>query len=50
VHYDHNLYEKQKEEYKKGLRKSKPNGTIECRIKESEIPQHLQQRSKYSSN
>ena len=38
IHYDHNVYEKQKEEWKKGLRKSKPDGRVECRIKESEIP------------
>jgi hypothetical protein len=38
THYDHDLYEKQKEEREKGLRKSKPDGIIKCRIKESDIP------------
>jgi tetratricopeptide (TPR) repeat protein len=37
VHYDKDLYEKQKSEYQKGLRKSKPDGRIECRVKAEEL-------------
>jgi hypothetical protein len=37
VHYDNDLYEKQKSEYQKGLRKSKPEGRIECRVKAEEL-------------
>lgn len=37
VHYDKDLYEKQKLEYQKGLRKSKPDGRIECRVKAEEL-------------
>jgi hypothetical protein len=32
IHYDNELYTKQKAEYQKGLRKSKPDGRIECRV------------------
>ena len=39
--YDNDLYVKQKEECKKGLRKSKPDGMIEHRINKSDIPSHL---------
>jgi hypothetical protein len=33
IHYDNELYAKQKAEYQKGLRKSKPDGRIECRVR-----------------
>lgn len=41
VHYDKELYEKQKSEYQKGLRKSKPDGRIECRVKVKDLGFHL---------
>ncbi|MPZ07063.1 MAG: hypothetical protein GEU26_11725 [Nitrososphaeraceae archaeon] len=41
IHYDHDLYEKQKLEYNSGLRKSKPDGRIECRINKSDIPPQI---------
>lgn len=41
IHYDHNLYEKQKLEYQNGLRKTRPDGRIECRVKKSDIPSYV---------
>lgn len=38
IHYDDELYQKQKLEYQKGIRKSKPDGRIECRVREQDIP------------
>ena len=37
VHYDKDLYEKQKSEHQKGMRKSKPDGRIECRVKAEDL-------------
>ena len=37
VHYDKDLYEKQKSEHQKGIRKSKPDGRIECRVKAEDL-------------
>jgi hypothetical protein len=37
IHYDNELYTKQKAEYQKGLRKSKPDGRIECRVRAEDI-------------
>jgi hypothetical protein len=37
IHYDNELYAKQKAEYQKGLRKSKPDGRIECRVRAEDI-------------
>jgi hypothetical protein len=37
VHYDKALYEKQKLEYQTGLRRSRPDGRIECRVKAEEL-------------
>jgi hypothetical protein len=37
VHYDGDLYKKQKSDYQRGLRKSKPDGRLECRVKAEDL-------------
>ena len=44
VHYIPASYKKQREDEIKEVRKSKPNGIKECRIKESEIPLHIREK------
>ena len=41
VHYDHDAYKKRKSDYEKGIRKSKPDGKIECRVKEADLPSEV---------
>ena len=41
IHYDQDLYKERKLDYEKGIRKSKPDGKIECRVKEVDLPSEV---------
>jgi hypothetical protein len=44
VHYDQVLYNQQKVQHENGIRRSKPDGRVECLVKEADLPCEIRSR------